>query len=84
MSELKLTRKENELAVELLSLCDEFSEFNNCCSFLCDSFSHIVNHPENINKNTANGFDCYACWLKNQTYVFNERLHAMHRLLCND
>lgn len=78
MSGPKLTRRENNLAVELLSLCDEFAEFRDRCSFLCDAFSHIASHSEDITENTANGLDCYACWLKSQVYAFNEKLHDMH------
>lgn len=43
------------LRQNLLSLCDNFAEFTDQCTFLCDAFAAISTCDETINPATANG-----------------------------
>lgn len=48
----------------LLNLCDEFTEFNDCCAFFCESVSRIASDKELISVETAQGLKRFAYSLK--------------------
>lgn len=74
--------QEPELSKDLLRLYDEFTEFQDRCSFLCDAFACILARHEYVDENTINGFSYYAHWLKQQVVGFKERLKHMHECSC--
>jgi hypothetical protein len=66
---------------DILQLYDEFAEFNDRCSFLCDAFAGIVANPEYIDENTIHGFSRYSDWLKHKIVEFKARLKHIHERL---
>lgn len=62
------------LTKELVRLYDEFAEFQDHCSFLCDAFACIVANHEYADESTINGFSHYSHWLKQQVIYFRARL----------
>jgi len=69
--------EELSLSIDILRLYDEFSEFNDRCSFLCDAFAGIVANHEEIDENTIHGCSLYSNWLKQQIGYYNTKLRRI-------
>ena len=76
--------KQDALNRELVLLYDEFTDFHDRCSFLCDAFACIVANHEYVDENTINGFDHYSNWLKQQLAVFKAKLKHIHEHIRNE
>ena len=63
-----------EVSKDILQLYDEFTEFYDRCSFLCDAFASIVANHEYVDENTIHGFSRYSNWLKQQIGDFKTKL----------
>ncbi|WDE02545.1 hypothetical protein [Thalassomonas actiniarum] len=70
-----------QLKADMLLLCDEFSQFNEECAFICDAFAAIVREPEALDQATIAGFSHYSIWLKEQVADFKHRIHKVHQEL---
>ena len=71
------TRRE-QLAGESLDLCDDFSQFSDECSFLCDAFAAVAREPECITPETTEGI-WYVCYkLKMQIRSYRDRINKVH------
>ena len=83
MSEIKQksVTEASSLRQDILRLYDEFTEFNDRCSFLCDAFAGIVANHEYIDENTIHGFSRYSDWLKHQISEFKSKLKHIHERL---
>ncbi|WP_281557929.1 hypothetical protein [Thalassomonas sp. RHCl1] len=68
-----------QLKADMLLLCDEFSQFNEECAFICDAFAAIVREPEALDQATIAGFSHYSIWLKEQVAGFKHRIHEVHK-----
>lgn len=79
MATVEPESKEAQLALEILRLYDDFTEFNDRCAFLCDAFVGIVSDPESLEESTINGLSYYSHWLKHQVGDFKETLCEIQR-----
>jgi hypothetical protein len=70
--------KDLALSKELVRLYDEFTEFQDRCSFLCDAFACTVADNEYLDESTSNGFSYYSHWMKQQLAYFKARLKQIH------
>ena len=69
------------IAASLLELCDEFSEFNSYCAFLCDSFSCLAGKNEPVEKNRAAGVALFTDWMKYRMQLLQIELNDIQKQL---
>ena len=66
---------------QLISLSDDFSDFSNECSFVCDAFAAIAREPECITEETSEGFRHVSYRLKCQVREFYRQIEALYQAL---
>lgn len=62
----------------VLRLYDDMAEFQDQCSFLCDSFTAVVTHEDVVCIETARGMGIYAERIKDQIRELKKELNAIH------
>lgn len=90
MLDLDQTQKSGEeiLAIkrEFVKLCDEFSEFNDYCSFFCASVSLQASNSMQIDKICAQGVERFAYSIRNKARLLDDWLQQinarMHQEKC--
>lgn len=74
-AEKELNKTEGiKLADELLSLYDEITEFNDCCTFLCDAFCSLAAEEHALDTSTVEGLKCFSYWIKQRMETVKARL----------
>lgn len=71
--------RKRSLVVELTAIYDEFSQFTDHCSFLCDAYAAIIAQEDAIEASTARGFHSSTCWLKKQAEGIKIRLKEVQQ-----
>jgi len=77
------TDNQETLSQEILTLYDDFSEFHDQCSFLCDAFASITAQDETLDSYSAQGLGRSACWMKLRVREFRKRLHEIQGGISN-
>lgn len=81
MRELHETRKPTDAkispTVNLVRLCDEFSEFNDYCAFFCKAASLIATDEEPLDGDAAEGLERYAYALQKKSQLLKRWLHEI-------
>ena len=76
MSKLKSTK--TSIETDIVRLCDSFTEFNDNCSFLFDSFASLAVEEDFLDSSTAMGISRYSHWLKRRAQVLKNDLQKIH------
>lgn len=66
------------LEVDLLHFDDNFVEFADYCSFMCDAFSCLAMRENYLDGNTAGGISRYSTWIKHRVEVLKEDLRKIY------
>ncbi len=69
-------QSDGSLMGDLINLCDELSEFNDYCAFLCDAYASIVfrSQDEEIGISTVRGVAHTCTWMKLRMEEINTHL----------
>ena len=65
------------LSQEILALYDEFTQFHDQCSFLCDAFASLAAQIDAPDRFSAQGLGQYAEWMKLQIREYQNRLQKI-------
>lgn len=68
------------LSQALLQHYDEFAAFDEECAFLCDAFSCLAGHCEDIDSRTLSGLERHADNLKQKSYELRMQLKEIRAL----
>ena len=72
----KLTKM--PLKTDLLHFYDEFVEFHDYCSFMCEAFSSLATEEDNLDTSTAMGASRFCHWIKRRMQELKEDLKKIH------
>ena len=72
------TTEYETLSQEILTLYDDFTQFHDQCSFLCDAFASLAVRNEALDGYSAQGLGQCAVWMKFRVREFQERLGKLH------
>ena len=64
----------------LINLYDEFTEFNDYCSFLCDAFACIISQEEVIDEDTIKGLSRCSSWMKQRVKEIKAELNEIQQM----
>lgn len=67
------------LEVDLLHFDDDFVEFCDYCSFMCDAFAYLATGEDYLSRNTAGGISRYSAWIKHRMEVLKEDVRKIHK-----
>ncbi len=67
------------VAAELLHFYDEFVEFHDHCSFLCDAFVCLASEEDCLEASTVMGVSRYSQWLKRRARELKEELRQIQK-----
>ena len=74
----KIDRQELSLRQEFLSLCDEFSEFNDYCAFFCEPVSLHVAQCDSADKAYVQGVKRISRSISDKSQLFDEWLQRIN------
>jgi len=77
MSKSKPTKP--SLEADLLHFYDNFVEFHDHCSFLCDAFSSLATEDDYMDNSTAMGASRYSHWVKHRAQELKQNLQQIHK-----
>ena len=66
--------EEWRLSTKLLHFYDEFSEFNDCCAFLCDAYACLPSIEGGLDENSVVGLKRSTEWIKAQLNRLKQEL----------
>lgn len=64
---------------QLLDYYDEFAEFSDRCSFLCDAFAAMAVQSGSLDEYSVRGLAYSADWLKLRTRELKDKLRTIQR-----
>lgn len=73
-----LTLTKMPLNPDLLRFYDEFSEFNDCCAFMCDALAHVSLKESYLDNNSAMGASRFCHWMKRRMQELKNELKEIH------
>jgi len=76
MTQPKLTK--TSLETDLLHFYDDFVEFHDNFSFLCDAFACLATEEDYLDTSTAMGVSRFSHWIKNRTQELKRDLKKIH------
>lgn len=80
MSDSKLAQEQKPLSSHLLTLCDDFSEFDAYCAFFCDTVACISSCKEEwLDDVSAQGLGLFSQWLKGRSAELKRELDVAFR-----
>ena len=74
----KLEDKPQEFKSGFIELCDEFSEYNDCCAFFCESISLHAISGKPMDKISAQGLERFAKFIRDKSQYFDNWLQELH------
>lgn len=80
MSEANLI-EDSSLALDLLRLYDDFSEYEKCCSFFFDAVACLGSSKDNwLDANSVEGLSFFSHWMKQRTKKLKKRLETVRQI----
>ncbi len=64
---------------DLLVFYDNFVEFHDHCSFLCDAFASLATEDDYLDNSTAMGVSRYSHWVKHRAHELRQDLQQIHK-----
>jgi hypothetical protein len=66
---------------DVVQLCDEFTEINSECAFLCDAISQLIKSDVGVEPRTAQGLELYCTSIKSKMINIENQLYQLHEKL---
>ncbi len=66
------------LEIDLLHFYDDYIEFHDHCSFLCDAFVGLTIEDDCLDSSTAMGVSRYSHWVKRRALELKQDLKKIH------
>ena len=79
MFDSQKNQPKDSMATNMLNTYDEFTEFNDYCSFLCDAFASIVSQEEIIDEDTIRGLRRCSSWMKHRAQEIKAELKEIQQ-----
>jgi len=76
--EHKQEHEEEILQRKIMTLYDEFSEFTDQCSFLCDAFVAVYANEQGVDDETFRGMSYYTYWMKRKVRKIKTELNDIY------
>ncbi|MEE8058276.1 MAG: hypothetical protein V3T17_10635, partial [Pseudomonadales bacterium] len=68
------------LKTDLLLFYDNFVEFHDYCSFMCDAFASLALGEDGLDTSTATGACRFCHWIKHPIQQLKEDLKRIHEM----
>lgn len=79
-SEENAEDQESLLTIKLLHYYDEFVEFHEDCTFLCEAFAALVANSANLDPCSIGGFERNAHWLKQRAGELRQKIKLIREM----
>lgn len=70
------------LEIDLLHFYDNYIEFHDHCSFLCDAFAGLTIESDCLDSSTTMGVSRYSHWVKRRAQELKQDLKQIHEKSC--
>lgn len=80
LNTINISNTDDTIKEQLFTLCDHYSEFNECCAFFCAAASLVIHNDDvDVNKAAASGAARFAQALMEKSQHINDQLQRMLR-----
>ena len=79
MSKKSSSSKETPLKTDILLFYDDFVEFQDYCSFMCEAFSSLASEDNFMDESTAMGASRFCHWMKRRMHQLKGDLKKIHK-----